>query len=303
MRSDHAHFRSLNAAILKMQSEDWQTLERHNQLADAGQHRSERDEMEKKSNKIYGKDGRVEHESVRDARRAEKKAEKAASRKVKKPAVAESKLQSEDYQTPERARQTYATGQEGSKQDTDEKRSKKVYGKDGKVLYASLANLRRSLNKKSKKVAESVESAEYTELLESVLLALCEELELDPNELLTEITKKTYVNALQQYSDPQSERPQPKHDEDAIIARATREQGKKFGKNMERLASMGGGNYPRRDKQGAEKSDEPDQSTTYPSSPARITKGGKMNKTDTRVLKQRIKDRIKTLKKSNRKAK
>ena len=57
---------------------------------------------------------------------------------------------------------------------------------------------------------------------------------------------------------------------------------------------MGGGNYPRRDKQGAEKSDEPDQSTTYPSSPARITKGGKMNKTDTRVLKQRIKDRVKT---------
>ena len=72
---------------------------------------------------------------------------------------------------------------------------------------------------------------------------------------------------------------------------------------MDRLASMGGGNYPRRDKQGAEKSDEPDQSTTYPSSPARITKGGKMNKTDTRVLKQRIKDRVKTLKKSNRKAK
>jgi len=184
MRSDHAHFRSLNAAILKMQSEDWQTLERHNQLADAGQHRSERDEMEKKSPKIYGKDGRVEHESVRDARRAEKKAEKAASRKVKKPAVAESKLQSEDYQTPERARQTYATGLEGSKLDTDEKRSKKVYGKDGKVLYASLANLRRSLNKKNKKVAESVESAEYTELLESVLLALCEELELDPVALL-----------------------------------------------------------------------------------------------------------------------
>ena len=94
------------------------------------------------------------------------------------------KMQSEDYQTPERARQTYNTGQEGSKQDTDEKRSKKVYGKDGKVLYASLANLRRSLNKKNKKVAESVESAEYTELLESVLLALCEELELDPVALL-----------------------------------------------------------------------------------------------------------------------
>ena len=145
---------------------------------------------------------------------------------------------------------------------------------------------------------------EYTELLESVLLALCEELELDPNELLTEITKKTYVNALQQYSDPQGERAsRGKHDEDAIIARATREQGKKFGKNMDRLASMGGGNYPRRDKQGAEKSGEPDQSTTYPSSPARITKGGKKNKTDTRVLKQRIKDRVKTLKKSNRKAK
>ena len=97
------------------------------------------------------------------------------------------KMQSEDYQTPERARQTYNTGQEGSKQDTDEKRSKKVYGKDGKVVHASLANMRRSLNKKNKKVAESVESvesAEYTELLESVLLALCEELELDPNELL-----------------------------------------------------------------------------------------------------------------------
>ena len=295
MRSDHAHFRSLNAAILKMQSEDWQTLERHNQLSDAGQHRSERDEMEKKSNKIYGKDGRVEHESVRDARRAEKKAEKAAKSKVKKPAVAKSKLQSEDYQTHERARQTYNTGQEGSKQDSDEKASKKIYGKDGKVVYASLANLRRALNKKNKAVAESVESAEYTELLESVLLALCEELELDPNELLTEITKKTYIRALQQYSDPESERAnRGKHDEDAIIARATREQGKKFGKNMERLASMGGGNYPRRDKQGAEKSGEPDQSTTYPSSPARITKGGKMNKTDTRVLKQRIKDRVKT---------
>ena len=110
MRSDHAHFRSLNAAILKMQSED--------------------------------------------------------------------------YQTPERARQTYATGQEGSKQDSKEKRSKKVYGKDGKVVHASLANMRRALNKKNKAVAESVESAEYTELLESVLLALCEELELDPNKLL-----------------------------------------------------------------------------------------------------------------------
>jgi len=94
------------------------------------------------------------------------------------------KMQSEDYQSPERARQTYATGLEGSKQDSKEKRSKKVYGKDGKVLYASLANLRRSLNKKNKKVAESVESAEYTELLESVLLALCDELELDPEELV-----------------------------------------------------------------------------------------------------------------------
>ena len=184
MRSDHAHFRSLNAAILKMQSEDWQTLERHNQLSDAGQHRSERDTMEKKSNKIYGKDGRVEHESVRDARRAEKKAEKAAKPKVKKPAVAKSKLQSEDYQTHERGAQMYNAGLEGSKQDSNEKASKKIYGKDGKVVYASLANLRRSLNKKNKKVAESVESAEYTELLESVLLALCEELELDPNALL-----------------------------------------------------------------------------------------------------------------------
>ena len=94
------------------------------------------------------------------------------------------KLQSEDFQTHERARQTYNTGLEGSKQDSDEKRSKKVYGKDGKVVHASLANMRRSLNKKNKKVAESVESAEYTELLESVLLALCEELELDPNALL-----------------------------------------------------------------------------------------------------------------------
>ena len=94
------------------------------------------------------------------------------------------KMQSEDYQTPERARQTYNTGQEGSKQDSKEKASKKVYGKDGKVVHASLANLRRSLNKKNKAVAESVESAEYTELLESVLLALCEELELDPNKLL-----------------------------------------------------------------------------------------------------------------------
>ena len=182
MRSDHAHFRSLNAAILKMQSEDYQTLERHNQLSDAGQHRSERDTMEKKSNKIYGKDGRVEHESVRDARRAEKKAEKAAKSKVKKPAVA--KMQSEDYQTHERARQTYNPGLEGSKQDSNEKASKKIYGKDGKVVYASLANLRRSLNKKNKKVAESVESDEYTELLESVLLALCEELELNPVALL-----------------------------------------------------------------------------------------------------------------------
>ena len=185
MRSDSTHFRSLNAAILKMQSEDYQTLERHNQLSDAGQHRSERDTMEKKSNKIYGKDGRVEHESVRDARRAEKKAEKAAKSKVKKPAVA--KMQSEDYQTHERARQTYNTGLEGSKQDSKEKASKKVYGKDGKVLHASLANMRRALNKKNKKnkaVAESVESAEYTELLESVLLALCEELELDPVALL-----------------------------------------------------------------------------------------------------------------------
>ena len=94
------------------------------------------------------------------------------------------KMQSEDYQSPERARQTYNTGQEGSKQDSKEKASKKVYGKDGKVVHASLANLRRSLNKKNKAVAESVESAEYTELLESVLLALCEELELDPNRLL-----------------------------------------------------------------------------------------------------------------------
>lgn len=89
MRSDHAHFRSLNAAILKMQSED--------------------------------------------------------------------------YQTHERARQTYNTGQEGSKQDSKEKASKKVYGKDGKVVHASLANLRRSLNKKNKAVAESVESAELME--------------------------------------------------------------------------------------------------------------------------------------------
>ena len=94
------------------------------------------------------------------------------------------KMQSEDYQTPERARQTYNAGQEGSKQDSKEKASKKIYGKDGKVVYASLANMRQSLNKKNKAVAESVESAEYTELLESVLLALCEELALDPNALL-----------------------------------------------------------------------------------------------------------------------
>ena len=94
------------------------------------------------------------------------------------------KLQSEDFQTLERGAQMYNTGQEGSKQDSKEKASKKIYGKDGKVVYASLANLRRALNKKNKAVAESVESAEYTELLESVLLALCEELALDPNTLL-----------------------------------------------------------------------------------------------------------------------
>ena len=94
------------------------------------------------------------------------------------------KLQSEDFQTHERGAQMYNAGLEGSKQDSNEKASKKIYGKDGKVVYASLANLRRALNKKNKKVAESVESAEYTELLESALLALCEELELDPNELL-----------------------------------------------------------------------------------------------------------------------
>lgn len=103
------------------------------------------------------------------------------------------KMQSEDFQTHERARQTYNAGLEGSKQDSKEKASKKIYGKDGKVLHASLANMRRSLNKKNKKVAESVESAEYTELLESVLLALCDELELDPNELLEGrmVAKKT----------------------------------------------------------------------------------------------------------------
>jgi len=104
------------------------------------------------------------------------------------------KMQSEDYQTHERGAQMYNAGLEGSRQDTDEKASKKVYGKDGKVLYTSLANLRRSLNKKNKKVAESVEAVdEYTELLESVLLALCEELELDPNALLEGrmVAKKT----------------------------------------------------------------------------------------------------------------
>lgn len=94
------------------------------------------------------------------------------------------KMQSEDYQTLERGAQMYNAGLEGSKQDSNEKASKKIYGKDGKVVYASLANLRRSLNKKNKKVAESAEFSEYTELLESVLLTLCEELALDPNELL-----------------------------------------------------------------------------------------------------------------------
>ena len=78
------------------------------------------------------------------------------------------KMQSEDYQTHERARQTYNTGQEGSKQDSDEKRSKKVYGKDGKVVHASLANMRRSLNKKNKKaaVAESTQSTEQRSALQ-----------------------------------------------------------------------------------------------------------------------------------------
>jgi hypothetical protein len=52
----------------------------------------------------------------------------------------------------------------------------------------------RSLNAAILKMqSESVESAEYTELLESVLLALCEELELDPVALLEGrmVAKKT----------------------------------------------------------------------------------------------------------------
>ena len=102
--------------------------------------------MEKKSNKIYGKDGRVEHESVRDARRAEKKAEKAAKSKVKKPAVA--KMQSEDYQTPERAATTRRAVRQAKTLDWYERTSPHTYGKGGRRVKK--AKTKRALSARQK---------------------------------------------------------------------------------------------------------------------------------------------------------
>jgi hypothetical protein len=123
MRSDSTHFRSLNAAIAKMQSEDFQTMERS-----------------------------------QETKRAE--------------------------------RSGRSTGGEAARQ---ERRSPKVFGKGGKVVAKSSSaffkkNPRKRLETSSSyydsKTGAMDESTDYTELLESVLLALCEELELDPNELL-----------------------------------------------------------------------------------------------------------------------
>ena len=123
MRFDNTHFRSLNAAIAKMQSEDFQTMERS-----------------------------------QETKRAE--------------------------------RSGRSTGGEAARQ---ERRSPKVFGKGGKVVAKSSSaffkkNPRKRLETSSSyydsKTGAMDESTDYTELLESVLLALCEELELDPNQLL-----------------------------------------------------------------------------------------------------------------------
>ena len=107
------------------------------------------------------------------------------------------KLVKEDYQTRERDRQMANTGQLGSALDSKEKASKKVYGKDGVVAHKSLRSMIKKANWKDEKNRLAVkEEQEYTELLETIIVTIANELNIPPQELIEGFLKEELSEGL-----------------------------------------------------------------------------------------------------------
>ncbi len=103
----------------------------------------------------------------------------------------------EDYQTRERDRQMANTGQLGSSLDSKEKASKKVYGKDGVVAHKSLRSMIKKANWKDEKNRLAVkEEQEYTELLETIIVAIAHELNISPQTLIEEFSEQELSEGL-----------------------------------------------------------------------------------------------------------
>lgn len=102
-------------------------------------------------------------------------------------------------------------------------------------------------------------------------------------ELLTEITKATYVSAMQTSTDPEGDR----GDSEKIVKRAKREQGEKFAKDLEGVAKSHWpkeyGKEGKSVKRGYDKLEYREET--------RKTKDGKVNKQDVKALKSKIKER------------
>ena len=191
------NYKSLNSAIRSVTNpqpelvkEDYQTRERDRQMANTGQLGSSLDSKEKASKKVYGKDGRVEHKSLRAMI-------KKANWKDEKNRLAVK----EDIQTPDRAAQSRnivgdavdrANNSETDRQDKIrnrkltkvsnrhemERKSKKTYGMGGKIVKKSTVK----------------EEQEYIERLEFALESIAEELECDVEDLLEDLqTRGRYL--------------------------------------------------------------------------------------------------------------
>ena len=159
-------------------------------MANTGQLGSSLDSKEKASKKVYGKDGRVEHKSLRAMI-------KKANWKDEKNRLAVK----EDIQTPDRAAQSRnivgdavdrANNSETDRQDKIrnrkltkvsnrhemERKSKKTYGMGGKIVKKSTVK----------------EEQEYIERLEFALESIAEELECDVEDLLEDLqTRGRYL--------------------------------------------------------------------------------------------------------------
>ncbi len=98
----------------------------------------------------------------------------------------------EDYQTRERDRQIANLGKPVPAIDAKEKASKKVYGKDGVVAHKSLADMLKKANKK----ASVKEEQEYTELLETIIVAIAHELNISPQTLIEEFSEQELSEGL-----------------------------------------------------------------------------------------------------------